>query len=193
MIADGHHRYETALAYRDEVRAATGDRAGPHDLVMAYVVELAEDQLTVRPIHRLVSGLPPGFDLVGALAPLFDPVEIDDGAASVERLATAASPALVVPDGAWLLRPRHDTEATDAERVDVALAALPPHEVAYQHGRDNAVSAVRAGQAQAAILLRPPSVAQIADTARSGRVMPEKTTFFTPKPCTGLVFRELGD
>ena len=71
VIADGHHRYETALAYRDEQRAA-GSGAGPHDLLMAYIVELSDEQLTVRPIHRLVSGLPAGVDLVDALSPYFD-------------------------------------------------------------------------------------------------------------------------
>ena len=59
VIADGHHRYETALAYRDERRAATGEAGdGDFDLLLALVVELSEDQLQVQPIHRILSGLP---------------------------------------------------------------------------------------------------------------------------------------
>ena len=69
VLADGHHRYETARAYQAERRQANGGAPGPYDLVMALVVELAEDQLTVGAIHRTVSGLPEDFDLVGALAP----------------------------------------------------------------------------------------------------------------------------
>ena len=70
VLADGHHRYETARAYQAECRQANGGAAGPHDLVMALVVELSEDQLTVGAIHRTISGLPDGFDLVGVLAPV---------------------------------------------------------------------------------------------------------------------------
>ena len=96
VLADGHHRYETARAYQAECRAANGGRPGPHDLVMALVVELAEDQLTVGAIHRTVSGLPEGFDLVGALAQWFDVVRA--GAAddrTLGALADSSSLALV--------------------------------------------------------------------------------------------------
>ena len=71
VIADGHHRYETALAYRDE-RRAEGAGPGDHDLLMAYAVELADEQLTIDPIHRLLSTLPPDTDLVGTLAEWFE-------------------------------------------------------------------------------------------------------------------------
>src|SRR2546429_452060 len=56
VIADGHHRYETALAYQEQQRAAGVDDPGA-DRIMMLVVELAEDQLVVRPIHRLLSGV----------------------------------------------------------------------------------------------------------------------------------------
>jgi uncharacterized protein (DUF1015 family) len=198
VIADGHHRYETALAYRDEQRAA-GSHAGPHDLLMTYIVELAAEQLTVRPIHRLVSGLPPGLDLVDALSPFFDPFEAApaSGAASLPaRMVDAGALALVQRDQTWLLRPRPDafaqTEtALDSSRLAAALDALPHHAVAYQHGVDAVVAAVEKGEAQAGFLLRPATVAQIAAAARARRRMPAKTTFFYPKPRTGLVFRRL--
>ena len=70
VLADGHHRYETARAYQAEQREAHGGAPGPYDLVMALVVELAEDQLTVGAIHRTVSGLPEDFDLVDRAGPV---------------------------------------------------------------------------------------------------------------------------
>ncbi|HEX6236481.1 MAG TPA: DUF1015 domain-containing protein, partial [Acidimicrobiales bacterium] len=73
VIADGHHRYETSLTYREERDAAEGD-AGPAAATMAYVVELVDEELTVRAIHRLLDGLPDGYDLVDALAPWFEPL-----------------------------------------------------------------------------------------------------------------------
>ena len=60
VLADGHHRYSTAQTYQAEARAANGNEPGPHDLVLALVVELSEDQLTVGAIHRTISGLPVG-------------------------------------------------------------------------------------------------------------------------------------
>src|SRR5205807_1494138 len=98
VIADGHHRYETALAFRDELR---GQGAGPgdHDLLMAFVVELADEQLSVRPIHRLLSGLPAGFDLVAALAQSFDPFDAGPAGDTLSaRMADAGALALVLPD-----------------------------------------------------------------------------------------------
>jgi len=200
IIADGHHRYETALAYRDEQRAA-GAAAGPHDLLMAYIVELADEQLTVRAIHRLVSGLPANLDLVDALSPFFDPFEAGpvSGAASLPaRMVDAGALALIRRDQTWLLRPRPDAftdgvdAALDSSRLAAALDALPDHNIAYQHGVDAVVAAVEKGDAQAGFLLRPATVAQIAAAARARRRMPAKTTFFYPKPRTGLVFRRLG-
>jgi uncharacterized protein (DUF1015 family) len=80
----------------------------------------------------------------------------------------------------------------DSSRLDVALAALPPHELTYQHGVDNVVARVQRGDADAGVLLRPATVAQIVEIAHGGERMPPKTTFFHPKPRTGVVLREVG-
>jgi uncharacterized protein (DUF1015 family) len=182
LVADGHHRYEVARAFRDEQRSANGDQPGEYDAVLAYIVELDDEQLTVGPIHRLVDGLPDGFDLVAALDPYF-------GAAPVEEPTALA---VVTRRGAWNLQPRDEAaHALDSSRVAEALAGLPAHTVTYQHGRNTVLRAVKEGRADAAFLLRPATVEQIADTGRSGVRMPPKTTFFWPKPRTGMVFRPL--
>ncbi|HLI02542.1 MAG TPA: DUF1015 domain-containing protein, partial [Acidimicrobiales bacterium] len=114
------------------------------------------------------------------------------------RMAAAGSMAVVTKAGTWLAKPRSElvdraTHDVDASRVDVALADLPGHEVTYQHGWDLCVTEVEEGRAEAAILLRPPSVAQIESIAHGADRMPPKTTFFWPKPLTGMVVRELID
>jgi uncharacterized protein (DUF1015 family) len=193
VIADGHHRYETALAYRDERRAA-GAGTGDHDLIMAYAVELADEQLTIHPIHRLLSGLPPDADLLAALSEAFEPFDAGPPTDSLPaRMADAGALALVLPGQAWLLKPRHDPEPdhSDADRLDAILHSLPRHDLRYQHGADNVVTLVDKGEADAGILLRPVSVSQMEAAARVGRRLPEKTTFFYPKPVTGLVLRRL--
>jgi uncharacterized protein (DUF1015 family) len=204
VIADGHHRYETSLAYRDERRADDGVPAGAepetpaaYDSVLTYVVELADDQLSVLPIHRLISGLPEGFDLVEALDPFFAVTPAgpaDAGITAVMREQGCL--VLVRPDSTSLLTPRPGAFAgvrdLDTARLDAALAALPDHELVFQHGVEHVVRAVDRGEAQAGVLLRPVTVRQIIAIANGGERMPPKTTFFSPKLRTGIVFRSLG-
>jgi uncharacterized protein (DUF1015 family) len=272
VIADGHHRYETSLAYRDERRAEaladvedasapeplTGDEAlglgtepapeepvegeyddndeypddeyddeydddeddeegrpsadadlvgdaGAAEATMCFVVELVEEQLTVRPIHRLLNGVPPRTDLAEVLEPWFIPgatVEayaVEKGSV-LGRMAAARAIGLIRPDGsARLLTPRAEAfegvADLDSARLAHALAASSlagePIEVTYQHGVENIVDAVADGDADAGFLLRPATVAQIAANAHAGDRMPPKTTFFHPKPKTGIVFRSL--
>jgi uncharacterized protein (DUF1015 family) len=197
VIADGHHRYETALTYQNQRRENERGRSGRFDFVMALVVELSEDQLAVRAIHRLLTGLPPDFDFPAAFAASFDlsPTEAVDATIGGRMLAAGAL-ALVTPEGTWLMRPKPElvsAQDLDSSRLDVALEKLPDHHLIYQHGWDLAAAAVAKGEAQAAVLLRPASVDKIAATGRGGRRMPPKTTFFWPKPRTGLVFRSVAD
>ena len=196
VIADGHHRYETCLTYLSERERSEGE-AGGAVATLAYVVELVEDELTVRAIHRLLSGLPAGFDLVAALDPWFEPAGPPPAGVPVTAaMIDAGALCAVLPGGEVMLRPRPDALADardlDSARLDVALASLPAHEIAFQHGPDNVRRAVASGEAQAGVLLRPASVAQIEATAHGGERMPPKTTFFHPKLRTGLVFRDLG-
>jgi uncharacterized protein (DUF1015 family) len=193
LVADGHHRYEIGLAYQAETNAPGSDA------ILALAVELADEQLSVRAIHRVLRGLPAGFDLLAALEPFFEPFEtggVDD--TILARMVDAGALALVTPSGdTWLLRPRAaTTEAAthdlDSSRLDVALASLPDGvDVKFQHGWDLASQFVEKGDADAAVLLRPATVGQIAAISHGGERMPPKTTFFYPKPATGLVFRSL--
>jgi len=203
VIADGHHRYSVALAHRDEVRAARGRTGGDEDLLLALVCELADSQAGVRPIHRLVTDLPPNFDLLAALDPFFEPVA-DAGPPSTlpDRMAEAGALGLLAGGGqAWLLVPRPGAGAAggadgtppDASLLDAALGTLPPHALGFEHSLDAVLAHVSSGKASAGMLLRPVDVHQIAATALAGRRMPTKTTFFHPKPRTGMVFRRLGD
>lgn len=197
VIADGHHRYETALAYQAERRSDNNDQPGGHDFIMALVVELTDEQLSVRPIHRLLSGLPGGFDLAAELGRFFDVTPAEgQGRSLASEMDDHGALALVTPDGTWLARPTASTldragADLDSSRLDMALAGLPPHQLEYQHGLGEALDAIRSGRAQAAVMLRPASVAVIAETARQRRRMPPKTTLFWPKPRTGMVVRPL--
>jgi len=196
VIADGHHRYETARTYQRE-RAEAGDPPGPQDLVMALVVELAEDQLRVGPIHRTIAELPAAVDLPAAFGEWFDVVRAGDPSERVVgALGESHSLALVVAGGAYMLTPRPETYVAadsdlDSSLMELVDRSLPEHTTTHRHSWQEAYQAVRTGEAQAAVLLRPATVAQIAEWSAARRKMPPKTTYFSPKPRTGMVFRLL--
>ena len=169
VIADGHHRYETCLAFKDE----RGPAPGNHDLTMMYVVELTEDELDVQPIHRLLRGVPA--EVVA------DRLR--------ERLAAGEGITLVGPTRSWTFAPRPDGPELDTEQLAEALEGLPGLDVAYQHG--DVAAAVREGRADAAVVMRPVTVATIHAVANRRDRMPPKTTYFYPKPRTGFVLRSL--
>ena len=101
LVADGHHRYETALAYQAEQRAEVlssgGDAGGGgagYDALLAFVVELSEEHLQVLAIHRLVSGMPADFDFLGVLGDSFElePTTTDEGDLLAEMVREAPWP-----------------------------------------------------------------------------------------------------
>jgi uncharacterized protein (DUF1015 family) len=113
---------------------------------------------------------------------------------------------LVDRDGLALLAPRADAldglldaEPPEVRAVDAALfeAVVAPRlegaRLEYRHDATAVAEVVARGDADGAILLRPVSVAQIRAAAHAGVRMPQKTTFFAPKPRTGLVFRGFDD
>ena len=199
VIADGHHRYETARTYREAARAANGGRPGDYDAVMALVVELAENQLHVAAIHRLVSGLPADTDLLALLDRWFDAVHAGPATERVvAALADSGSLALVTGEDAWMLTVRtgaFEAAGTDlvAGLVDLSIEEVPDATVSYAHSWKEAMTALGAGEGQAAILLQPVTVPQISEWAAARRRMPPKTTYFSPKPRTGMVLRVLAD
>ncbi len=193
VVADGHHRYEISVTYAEERRAADDDPEGAA-AALCYVVELTEGELTVRPIHRLLSGVD-----AAALGRALDASFIRSDAGTVgaditARMADAGALCLVAPDGTGtFLVPRDGAfdgvDDLDSARLAHVLDTLGGVEVRYQHGVDHILGALAAGEADFGVLLRPATVAQIDENAHAGRRMPPKTTFFHPKPRTGQVFR----
>jgi uncharacterized protein (DUF1015 family) len=193
VVADGHHRLATASTY---LAGAGADSPGA-DGILALVVELAEDTLSVGPIHRLLSGLPDGLDLVDTFDSWFDVSRAGDFTdRTTAALGESSALALVMSSGCWLLTARDGTEEAAgsdllASMVALVVAELPDHDLAFANSWQDAVAAVQSEDAQAAVLLPPVAVAQIDAWAHARRRMPPKSTFFHPKPRTGMVFRAL--
>jgi uncharacterized protein (DUF1015 family) len=201
LIADGHHRYAISRSFRDEIRESTGRHDTDAELTMAYVAELVGEQLSIDAIHRVYRGV--SADALatrlgeycvpmeaGRVSPRFAAEAIDRGAMCLVR-----------PDGSGVwLTPRpvafEGVRALDGAYLEHALADLhasdgSPIEVSYQHGVRNVVELLEAGEADAAVLIRPTSIDEIRRTATERLLMPPKSTFFTPKLRTGLVIRPL--
>jgi len=194
LIADGHHRYAIARTYRDEVHnTALADAART---TMTYVGELVESQLSIAAIHRLYQGVPAERlrDLLAAsfeIAPVSGPLD----ASIIGQMSMRGSLCLVDRSlNGWWLTPRPTAFAglrdLDSIRLEHALRGIT-HDVAYQHGFHEVAAIMRAGHAEAAVFIRPTSIAEIRRTADEGLLMPPKSTFFTPKLRTGLVMRPL--
>jgi uncharacterized protein (DUF1015 family) len=202
LIADGHHRYETALAFRNENPGLPGA-----DRVMMTLVNMYSPGLKILATHRLVSGLTkPGFpeSFLKAAARDFSVREVSsldqlreawDG--SSDRSIVGAA----IGDRLYLLEDRASGDKLDVrvlhERIlGKALgigeeAVRDEKYIRYVRGIDAAVEAARTGAAQIAFLLKPTSIHQVAATSFGGGVMPQKSTDFYPKLLSGLTIYKL--
>ena len=194
LIADGHHRYAIARTYRDEMRDTP--LADAACTTMTYVGELVDQQLSIAAIHRLYRDIS-SEQLRAVLSRTFDVVPVGSPADSRIIAEMSGRGSLCLVDRsltAWWLTPQAGSfvglRDLDSDRLEAALRGVT-HEVAYQHGFDEVTALVRAGHAEAAIFIRPTSIAEIRRTADERLLMPPKSTFFTPKLRTGLVIRPL--
>ncbi|MBI4575654.1 MAG: DUF1015 domain-containing protein [Planctomycetes bacterium] len=217
VVADGHHRYETSLAYAEECRAAGIPGTGPegHGTVLTALVAMDDPGLTVLPTHRLVRAAPA--DLPSRLERQFEWRPHAGDLAGLCSAMAAARPrtafGLVAEGGrrAGLLLLREGVRVPgpggDAyRRLDVTVLhrlvlegalglgeeAVREGGLAYERHAADAQARVREGAAACAFLLNPTGVAQVREVAEAGERLPQKTTDFYPKMITGLVFRRMG-
>jgi uncharacterized protein (DUF1015 family) len=173
LIADGHHRYETALAFHAE------DGADATAFMLVVLVSTADPGLTIFPTHRVaahVDGLPPGEAAPSAWEALERLRE-----QPYDRAACVA------------YRPgRAEVLVGEAGELDPALVArLAPEDVAYTPDAAEAIETVDEGGAAAAFLLRPTRIEDVFAVAERGETMPQKSTYFYPKLVSGLLFQPL--
>jgi uncharacterized protein (DUF1015 family) len=182
MIADGHHRYTMSLRYRDEMRERHGP--GPWDRVMMLLVDSATEDPPVLPYHRVLTAGDPG--RVGVrvldLHEVLDAVDDEDIAYGVVTLDHGVLSHHVV---------RLEGEPPTVCRLhDGPLAGLDDV-LRFTHDAVEAEDAVRHGQGVAAFILPRTNAARIRSVIDAGGVLPQKSTFFWPKPRSGMVIRAL--
>jgi len=216
-IADGHHRYETALAFRDECRTTCKDPAAPHEFVMATLVDMVDPGLVILPTHRTVTNLS-GFDgrkFAARLVPHFA-VEPQPSADAMLSAVRAGGHRIGMFDGEQfvVLRPKNlaalqplftgkpplwDTLDVAILHVAILEALLGVDEarlreeanIAYWREPEKALDHVRAGAAQVAFFLSSTPVADVKAVADAHSRMPQKSTDFYPKLLSGMVIYEV--
>jgi uncharacterized protein (DUF1015 family) len=204
VIADGHHRYETALAYHAEQDGTPGG----HDAVMSFCVDADAEDLVVFPFHRVIKGAARTNEIKDRLRERFAgrPVsgDLND---SLGDVAGSHPMAFILEDEAILIEvPVEQVTAKLGNRSEawrsldvvalheVVLPQIFPegmHDIAFTKESDEVTRLVRAEGWAAGVLLRPPHAADVFEVARSGERMPQKASYFWPKALTGLVFRSL--
>ncbi|MGH2428984.1 MAG: DUF1015 family protein [Candidatus Limnocylindria bacterium] len=229
LIADGHHRYETALAHQAEVRAdprVTGAAPGElaADWIMMVLVNAELEELQIWPTHRLIlDGDPEALRVLAREpGPVFASSRMPSAqlTAALDAHRAGAEPVfgLVLPhdEGRLLVgdadavatRMRQEPVSSAVRQLDLAVlhaavlqdrlgigtdALAAGRRVAYTRSSNEALSRVANGEAQAALLVRPTRLEQLAAVATAGDVMPQKSTYFYPKLLTGLVFNSVED
>ncbi len=154
LIADGHHRYETAVAFREEDPAATH--------TFAVLVSSRDPGLEIYPTHRVALGM--DADPLGLMTSTWDTSSL-----TMYRMGNYY---------------RLDS---DGELDTIEIEQYGLHGVEYTPNAQEAVEAVDGEVATVAFLVRPPSVAQVLETAFAGETMPPKSTYFLPKLTSGLL------
>jgi uncharacterized protein (DUF1015 family) len=176
LIADGHHRYETALAYHREIGTPESG------YMMVVLVSLEDPGLTIFPTHRVFSSKPPP-----ALTALgHQPRESPQAALEeLEGLSHEQAAAVLYETG--------NTElVVDGAELDVQVVDRLGHEgLSYTPDWREAVRAVDEGQAAMAVLMRPTRIEDVFQVAARGETMPQKSTYFYPKLISGLLFHPL--
>jgi len=226
FIADGHHRYETAQAYRRLLieKGVDVDHDHPADSVLMLCVSMHHPGLAILPAHRVLHGLD-GLStdrLREASARHFDWTEFNGAEATSPRLAGHLADAPRHSFGLWtrdtskaFLLTLKDPKVMDElaadkskawRKLDVAIlervllrldlveaveGADTSLRLTYVHLAQQAFDAVHEDGADAAVILRPLPVCSLEDVASTGERMPAKSTYFYPKPLSGLVFNPL--
>ena len=206
LIADGHHRYETALAFRDEMAQQTSNgTSSGYDYMMVNLVRMESPGLAVLAIHRLLSNLKAD-QIAYAIAKLpevFTVREVDTQTNLMAQLDAmrGKSPAvgMYTADDTYRLLIPH---STTPNQLDVTLVqetiiknlfqieTLAAH-ISYTAYTDDAVAHVKEGVDRVALLMNPTPVEQVLDVAMAGSTMPQKSTYFYPKMATGFVINPL--
>jgi uncharacterized protein (DUF1015 family) len=218
VINDGHHRYESALAYRDEIRSkSVWSEDSAFNFHMSYLVPVQEEGLIVLPTHRLLKNYKLTGDLVHAFKFFFDVLDVAPKVESLEAFLRdhIDEHAFCVYDGskAYGLLLKHDKAVYDFVNANVSketkifdvvilrdivfkfilkTGELSMDEsILYVRWARSAVEKVDCGEADIAFLVNPICAKTVAEIAQQHELLPEKSTDFYPKLVSGFMLLDI--
>jgi uncharacterized protein (DUF1015 family) len=216
LIADGHHRYETALEYRRCGRAEDGSEEGtmPYDFIMATLVSFRNPGLVVYPTYRLIqqvdeallARLPKALEKEFELTVLKGPDEL---AAAVELSPANAFGVWILSSGIFIYATPKAEEPSENPMDDLPVYIVQEKvlkrllgytaemldtkvNIDYVKGTDQARAAMESGEYQACFFIKPPTVGQVMKVAETGQKLPHKSTYFFPKIWSGTLLYLFG-
>ncbi|MBC7319474.1 DUF1015 domain-containing protein [bacterium] len=176
LIADGHHRYETALRYRELMEVKFG-KPGPYSYVMMFLVDAYSGGLSLLPTHRVLKGVSKDFEnMLKASFSLekTDLIEITQDEHLVYYYKRGE-----------LFKFR--TEKLNVISLHEFLDSFDDFSITYSHSLEEAISLVDGGNYDLAFIVNPPSMDTLRNIVERGDRLPQKTTYFYPKIGAGLV------
>ncbi|MFZ6016922.1 MAG: DUF1015 domain-containing protein [Nitrospirota bacterium] len=203
FIADGHHRYETALEFQREVRERRVFSAGkePFDYVLMFLTNISDGGLTILPTHILIKDI--SDNAIERLTRYFEiePVRVDFDI--TKRIAGGRHVFGFfhnLNEGWHILRYRGGNLSDvhpGLRELDVTILhdlilkkILNATDISYEMDVNEAINKVRKGQFGAAFFLNPTKVEDVEKAALSSVRMPPKSTYFYPKLLTGIVINK---
>lgn len=219
VLADGHHRYEGAVAYREQRKSTNPDHNGHegYNYHMMYLTNAAAKGLKILPTHRLILESPlPEKELIERLGQYFFVKEVPDPQEIGDMIINRPwSFGLVFKNSAYKIQLKSELVHTVSSNLPEAVKQLDlevlhyfliekvlgiprdqqrySDKIAYERNLSRCHSKVAAGEVEFAVITKGVTMKEVMEVAQSGHVMPQKSTYFYPKTLSGLLFASIAE
>jgi uncharacterized protein (DUF1015 family) len=220
ILADGHHRYESSLAFRRMCMQNKPGHSGEegYNFHLMYLTNTESEDLKVLPTHRLMHSLPaPGFEKILKKCSAYFELKEQENIHEIQEII-AARPrtfGLLLADRAWMIRLRTGLQqqidwpiSDDLRELDIVMlhyffiekvlgisreAQRSSSAISYERSFANCLYQLGRREAQLALITNPVTIEQVKEICYSGHVLPQKSTFFYPKAICGFLFASIDE
>lgn len=213
FIADGHHRYQTAIDYAKEMKNKTG-RSGPYDYRMVILANMLDEGLTILPTHRLVK-LKSSISIDKIIDKIKEYFDVEEGESTgdinvlKEKLEGSGHRFILYTKDKYYVLALKEEETMDRfapdrsktwRTLDVSIlhkiiiedimgitSDILEEHVKYTRDDIEAIKVVDNGEYDLSFLMNPTRIEELKAVAEAGEHMPQKSTYFLPKMLSGLI------